>query len=477
MRNGNRKQKPGHDPVLKIELVPLASIRPSEQNVTLYGDTTPETPGISELADGIRETIKTDGLDAIDPLAITTDNVLLSGHRRRAAFQLLGIESVYVHRLPVSSADPRHMAVLARYNQQREKTPAERIREQLALSDPAKAHVALIAERVERVKIKSLAISLGKHRRRHGISAAKTPFLDAVKRVLEELEEYLPISDRRVHYALLNDPPLIHAKKPKSRYRNDAASYKALTDILTRARLAGEIPFEAIGDETRPVDVWPVSANVAPFVANEANRFLTNYWRNLMQGQPNHIEIVGEKMTVQGTITPVAQEFTIPVTIGRGFSSLPPRKAMYDRFKASGKAKLAILFLADLDPEGVAIAESFARSMRDDFGVANVHAVRVGLNAEQVQQLNLPPNTEAKTSSSRFKQFVERFGRFAYELEAVAPDVLQGWLRQKIREVIDVEAFNAQVELEKKDAATLQAYRKAAMDFLKNLSLPSPDAG
>jgi hypothetical protein len=268
---------------------------------------------------------------------------------------------------------------------------------------------------------------------------------------------------------MLNNPPLIHAKKPDSRYANNQASYKATIDVLTRARLTGEIPFEAIGDETRPIDVWPVNVNVAPFVAREANQFLTGYWRDLMQGQPNHVEIVGEKLTVQGTITPVAKKFTIPVTTGRGFSSLPPRKAMFDRFKASGKAKLVILFLADHDPEGESIAESFARSMRDDFGVANVHAVRVGLNPEQVEALNLPPNTEAKTSSSRFKSFAAKYGWFAYELEAVSPAVLQRWLREKIAEVIDVEVFNAQVEKEKQDAATLQAYRVAAMDYLKQL--------
>src|SRR5262249_1095619 len=142
------------------------------------------------------------------------------------------------------------------------------------------------------------------------------------------------------HYSLLNDPPLIHASKPHSRYRNEHKFYKATCDLLTRARLAGLIPFEAIGDETRPVAVWTVYPNVGPFIREQVDDFATGYWRDLMQSQPNHIEIVGEKLTIEGIVRPVAMKFCIPYTIGRGYSSLPPRKQMFDRYERSGKAKL-----------------------------------------------------------------------------------------------------------------------------------------
>src|SRR5262249_18152251 len=158
--------------------------------------------------------------------------------------------------------------------------------------------------------------------------------------------------------------------------------------------------------------------------------------RDLMLGQPNHVEIVGEKMTVEGTIRPVASHFCIPYTIGRGYSSLPPRKDIYERYRASGKDKLGLLFVTDHDPEGADIPGSFSKSMRDDFGVRDIHAVKVGLNAEQVTTLSLPPNTEAKTKSSRFKKFAAKNGRFAYELEAVASPTLQQWLREAITAVI-----------------------------------------
>jgi hypothetical protein len=356
---------------------------------------------------------------------------------------------------------------------QRDKTAGERVREQLVLAqeDPDAVYADLISERVEASKVKATPLDLGETKRRSTISPAKGDFLAAVQKVLAELEEYQPLSDRRIHYALLNDPPLIHASKPHSRYRNDVKCYKALTDLLTRARLEGRIPFEAIGDETRPVTIFKVFPNVAPFVADQIDRFLRGYYRSVLQDQPNHIEIVAEKLTVQGTARPVAAEFCIPMTIGRGYSSLPPRKEMYERFLQSGKEKLVILFLADCDPEGMDIPVSFATSMRDDFGVESVYPIRVGLNIEQVRKLKLPPNTAAKEKSSRFDQYVAKYGPAAYELEAVPPNLLRQWLRESVLKVIDVDRFNAQVDAEKEDAATLTAYRAAAGDYLKTLKL------
>src|SRR5262249_3984416 len=109
--------------------------------------------------------------------------------------------------------------------------------------------------------------------------------------------------------------------------------------------------------------------------------------------------------TIEGTIRPVAMEFTIPYTIARGYASIPPRRALVRRFEASGKDKLLILFLSDYDPEGDDIAHSFVRSIRDDFGVRNVDAVKVGLQLSQVEELGLPPVAKAKVGSSRRKRF------------------------------------------------------------------------
>src|SRR4051812_21431690 len=95
---------------------------------------------------------------------------------------------------------------------------------------------------------------------------------------------------RRIHYLLLNDPPLKHDKKPKSRYANDRGSYQTLSDLLTRARLSREVPWPAIEDETRPVQLGGGFDTLQQFIGQESEGFLKGYSRNLMQGEDVHIE-------------------------------------------------------------------------------------------------------------------------------------------------------------------------------------------
>ena len=84
-----------------------------------------------------------------------------------------------------------------------------------------------------------------------------------------------------------------------------------------------------------------------------------------------------------------------------------PASDLYGRFKRSGKKKLILLMLTDFDPDGEQIAASFARSMRDDFGLVNVHAVGVAVTAEDVELYNLPSDLDAKPSSPTYSEFIK----------------------------------------------------------------------
>ena len=54
---------------------------------------------------------------------------------------------------------------------------------------------------------------------------------------------------------LLNIAGLVRNDKTRVPYDNTPAAYDDVTNMLTRLRLDGSIPFEAIADETRPVVV------------------------------------------------------------------------------------------------------------------------------------------------------------------------------------------------------------------------------
>lgn len=140
------------------------------------------------------------------------------------------------------------------------------IRGRIVSADPEESYQALLEHRESQAEITVEAMELGACRVRKKISRAKRPFADAVIALVDANRRYWPLNDRRLHYLLLNDPPLRHSSKS-------------------------------------------------------------------------------------------------------AYASLDPRAAMARRFKASGKERLILLVVSDADPEGMDIAESFGRSMRDDFGI------------------------------------------------------------------------------------------------------------
>lgn len=446
-------------------LVPLSEIRPAPENDEHYRPVDPKDPEIIRLAASIRA----HGLR--EPLVLTRDGFILSGHRRYAAARLAGRRHVPATVADVSrTAEPDRFRVLLReHNRQRVKSLDEQVREAIVDADPHECRAELVAYRRQAAELRLASVSVGAHRPRCAISAAKAPFVAAIVRVVEKLRPFWPVSDRQIHYGLLNDPPLRHASKRRSVYRNDRASYQSLTELVTRLRLDGTVPFEAIGDETRPVSLWKTHREPGAFIADEIGAFLKGYWRNLQQSQPNHLEIVVEKNTVAPIVSPVAAEFCIPMTSGRGYCSLPPRHDMAQRFRQSGKATLVVLLVTDFDPDGEAIAETFARSMRDDFGIAALHPVKVALTQAQTLEHQLPPSMLAKSSSSRARGFVDKFGANVWELEALPPATLQAIVRASIVEVVDLPALEHERQQEQADAVQLHAVRETVRRALAEI--------
>lgn len=457
---GNKHSKVGHDPLLEIS---VNAIIPSPENDRLYRAVDPNSREIKSLAKSMRL------LGVLEPIVITKDQYIVSGHRRHAAAKLAGLKTVPCRMLNIRRADDidAFVRLLREYNRQREKDHAERLREEIVSSDPHQAYQTLIEHREKLSQVSADSFQIVGRKERKSISKAKQPFLDSIIRFVNERQRFWPLTPRQGHYWLLNDPPLRHAGKPDSLYTNDQASYKSLVELLTRARLAGLVPMEAIGDETRPVQIWNVWNSTGEFVGQEIDGFLKNYWRNLMQSQPCHVEIVAEKNTIAPMVNPVAARYCIPTTTGRGYCSLSPRYEMSKRFHRSGKDMLVLIVVSDFDPEGEDIAHSFAQSMRDDFGIERIHPIKAALTADQVVELDLPENNlEAKQTSSRYSKFVEKYGPKVWELEALQPEQLQQLLTDVIDSVIDVDLFNQELEAEEKDAAFLEDVRHQVRNAL-----------
>lgn len=456
-----------------VVLRDIDSLIDSPENNTVYDPVNLALPANIALRDSIAE----HGIQ--EPLAIDPIGYVASGHRRLACARAAGLRQVPCRVLPIYRADDldhwRHLLTL--FNEQRQKSFAEVMRESIVKTNRDDAYASLIEHRKQKSGLPDFAdaITPSTVKKRKRISAAKFPMLNAIEKVIEDQRQFWPLSARRIHYVLCEQlRPLKHASKPDSTYINDDLSYNNLTDLLARARLAGIIPWSAVGDDTRPVVIWQAHRNTADFIRSQLDGFFTNYWRDLLQSQPHHIEIVAEKLTLESTVRPVAEKYCATYVIGRGFCSLSPRYEMLQRFRRSGRDKLVILILSDHDPAGMTIAESFARSMRDDFGLGDdeVLARKIALTPDQIAEHNLPHGQKAtdKKASTR-AEFIRRYGEYSYELEALSPEVLQKILHKSIDEILDVDAFNHELDRERDDAQHIDRTRQMVHAALAHLDL------
>jgi hypothetical protein len=449
----------------QVVYVNARTLIPSPENATLYRSRTTKDADFRRLVESVRK----EGVQA--PLLVSRDGYVISGHQRlAAAIKTLRFEVPVIY-LGVRRGDhtaDEWLAILREHNTGREKTFDELVRERLVDIDPEEAVAQVIDDRVERSRARVDTIDIsGREMKRYGISDAKQEMVQAVIDVLEDLADYLPVSLRAVHYRLLVKT-FFRNSKARTPYRNDIASYKDLSDLVTRMRVQRVIGWDCICDETRPVDTWRCWRNAADFIGDQCNEFLTGYARDLLQSQAQHIEVVVEKLTVRNFITPVAMRYCMPVVIMRGNSGIDARYQIVERFKASGKGGLFLLCLGDCDPDGDSIVESTLCSLRDDFGVGNVRGTRVAMTHAQADELNLPKTLEAKSDSKNYRAFVNKHDRTdCYELEAVAVGQLQRWTDDAIKGVIDVEAYNREVEEQAREAAEIMARRRAILGVMR----------
>lgn len=399
--NGRKKLNPERE----VQVRDVYTIRPAPENDHIYSAISWDNPDIHDLARSIKE----HGMQ--EPIIVSSDGYIISGHRRRIAAMIAKLVLVPVWVLPISRAKnhEKFLKLLVDTNTQRIKSTSALVHESLIKIDPKAAHKQIVNERREKDNDRHLsdlsAIEPNDDGERCEISEAKKPFLDAIIRILEEQREYWPLTLRQVHYRLLGpNAPLTHASKLGSVYINDKNSYRKLTDILARARIDGFVDWDAIEDETRPVELNNAFANTGSFFRQEFKNFMTGYWRQRMQSQPNHIEIVAEKLTLQTFLGRIAREHTIPFSIIRGMSSLAPKKKLVDRYRASEKDTLILLVVSDLDPAGDAIAEDLVKSFRRDFGIRKIDAYKAGLTFEQTEDFNLEPSGVANQKKPNLRE-------------------------------------------------------------------------
>jgi len=103
--------------------------------------------------------------------------------------------------------------------------------------------------------------------------------------ILNALQDYWPLTLRPVFYQLV--ATLVIENQPRK--------YKRLSELLTKARLSGLIPWEAIENRARTMLWSPRWPDADVFVRVTLAAFLQGYRRDLLQSQERALEVWVEK--------------------------------------------------------------------------------------------------------------------------------------------------------------------------------------
>jgi ParB-like nuclease family protein len=135
-------------------LLAIDAISPSPENALLYRPVTPDDEATIALANSITA----NGI--LEPLVISADGYIISGHRRHCAGRISALKEVPCRILNVRRGDgdrasDEFLKLLREHNRQGVKTRDESLREAVVDVDPDKAHRALTAYRKRKARSKS----------------------------------------------------------------------------------------------------------------------------------------------------------------------------------------------------------------------------------------------------------------------------------------------------------------------------------
>lgn len=275
--------------------------------------------------------------------------------------------------------------------------------------------------------------------------------IDTCNTIVDEyLAQRLRLTLRQLYYQLVS----------RNIIPNQERAYKNIGNLLSDARLAGMVDWDAIEDRIRVPLNPPEFTGLGQLVEAALYSYRLPRWN----GQDCYVELWVEKDAISGVMAPLANQYHVTLMVNRGYSS---QSAMYEasqRFLAKETEKgrqtdrsCVLLYLGDHDPSG----EDMVRDIQDrlDMFGASVEVTKIALTMEQVEQYNPPPNP-AKLTDSRAQGYIDKHGAESWEVDALPPEVLRQLVEEAILEHLDAGKMNAVKVQEEMDKGKLKSFVK-----------------
>ncbi|TET43044.1 MAG: hypothetical protein E3J60_01240 [Dehalococcoidia bacterium] len=224
---------------------------------------------------------------------------------------------------------------------------------------------------------------------------------------------------------------------------NTERDYKRIGNIVSDARRAGLIDWEAIEDRTR--FLRRLSAWNHPKDILESAR--DSYRRDLWETQGLRYEVWIEKDALVGVIEPICKELHVPFFSCRGYVSDSEMWSAGIRVQGHNRAgqNVIILHLGDHDPSGIDMTRDIRTRIELFSELGDFELKRIALTMEQIEEQSPPPNP-AKVTDSRYESYASEYGDESWELDALEPRFISDLIQNAVFEERDIGLWQEAVD-------------------------------
>jgi len=280
-------------------------------------------------------------------------------------------------------------------------------------------------------------------------SASTMATIDQANAIIEDyLADGLNLTLRQLYYQFV----------ARDLFENKQLNYDRLGRIISDARLTGLVDWDAIVDRTRKLEKNSHWDSVRSILRSCAYGYRRDVWAD----QPNRVEVWIEKQALTGIILRPCEELDVPYFACRGYVSQSEQREAgmralrnWDRHAQ----RTIILHLGDHDPSGVDMTRDNDERLEmftcEEFsGLVDMR--RIALNMEQIRKYSPPPNP-TKLTDSRAPEYISKYGRDSWELDALEPRVLDALIRDHIDQIVDDELMEKAVAIQESERQTIMS--------------------
>lgn len=251
---------------------------------------------------------------------------------------------------------------------------------------------------------------------------------------------------------------------------NTQKSYKRLGNLINNGRLAGLIDWDSIVDRTRNLSSVSHWAEPSSIIESASKSYRVDKWAD----QAYRIEVWIEKEALAGVLENTCPPLDIPYFPCRGYVSQSEqwRAAQRLRWYEMRGQRTYIIHLGDHDPSGI----DMTRDITERLYMFGCHPTvdRIALNMDQIDEYQPPPNP-AKTTDSRYRDYVQRYGENSWELDALEPQTIAKLITDKVLELRDHKKWGKAVKRETKGRKVLSDIAERYDDVVTFLKEKDPD--